>query len=219
MTWFKFPQYVWYIMWLINLPLLLLSVLLVTGLSLLEILVTLFAAVVLVLASLVGDYVPAYGRSFAVLAGLAFAYVMYVTLPTFLTVQLNTHQNPSHNLLIKGTKSAYAAGDAFGTRYLLSAAPLTLVLLGYPSTYFLAHTTGPHALVPEVAVAAYGALDVLAQPVFLLFFLHQLSKIDAGSICGAITLGGEEDEELACASPRLAPRRLRRSHGAALHTY
>lgn len=66
-------------MWIINLPLLLLSVLLVTGLSLLEILVTLFAAVVLVLSGLVADFAPSYGRWFSLLSGVAFGYVMYVT--------------------------------------------------------------------------------------------------------------------------------------------
>lgn len=45
----------WYIQWIINLPLLLLSVLLVTGLSLSEILVALFAAVSLVVCALVSD--------------------------------------------------------------------------------------------------------------------------------------------------------------------
>ncbi|EKM61273.1 uncharacterized protein PHACADRAFT_247767 [Phanerochaete carnosa HHB-10118-sp] len=181
---FRTISFAWYIMWIINLPLLLLSVLLVTGLSLLEILVTLFAAVVLVLSGLVADFAPAYGRWFSLMSGVAFGCVI-------------------HNVLVKGTKSAYAAGDAFGTRYLLSAAFLALVLLGYPATHVLAHSS---ALAPAAAAGAYGALDVLAQPVFLLFFLHQLSRIDPGSVCGAIAL---EDAEEAQQRPR--PRRLRRS--------
>ena len=64
----------------------------------------------------------------------------------------------SHNLLIKGTKTAYAAGDAFGTRYLRSAGLLALVLLAYPCTYALAHGHGgAYALGAEGAAAAYGA--------------------------------------------------------------
>lgn len=186
-------SYVWYIMWTINLPLLLLSVLLVTGLSLFEILVTLFASVVLVLSSLIAGLAPAYAREFTLLGGVAFGFVI-------------------HNLLVKGAKSAYAAGDAFGARYLCSAALLALVLLGYPATYVLAHSS--YALAPAAAAGAYGALDVLAQPVFLLFFLHQLSRIDPSTVCGAIALGGEDEEQW-----QPSPRRLRRSRAVVVLTY
>lgn len=119
-------------------------------------------------------------------------------------------------MLLKGTKSAYAAGDAFGTRYLLSAAFLALVLLGYPATHVLAHSSGgAHALVlaPAAAAGVYGVLDVLAQPVFLLFFLHQLSRIDPGSVCGAIALEDVEEAQ------RSRPRRLRRGLPIVVLTY
>ncbi|GJE99660.1 family A G protein-coupled receptor-like protein [Phanerochaete sordida] len=189
-------SYVWYIMWTINLPLLLLSVLLVTGLSLAEILSTLFAAVVLVLSGLVADAVPAHARAFSLLSGAALAYVIF-------------------SLLCKGARSAYAAGDAFGTRYLLSAALLALLLLGYPAAYALAHGVGARALEPAAAAGVYGVLDVLAQPVFLFFFLYQLSQIDPGSVCGAIALGEDEEAQLA----RASPRRLRRCRAVVVLTY
>ena len=38
-------------------------------------------------------------------------------------------------------------------------------------------------------------LDVLAQPAFLLFFLHQLNKIDPGSVAGRIALESDEEEQ------------------------
>ena len=105
---------------------------------------------------------------------------------------------------MQGSRSAYAAGDVFGARYLLSASWLALALLGYP----LAH----RLVAPEAHAAATLALDVLAQPAFLLFFLHQVRQIDSGAVCGTIALAG--DEELA-AGPSFvenASRRLRRHH-------
>lgn len=95
-----------------------------------------------------------------------------------------------------GTKSAYAAGDAFGSRYLTCASLLTLTLVSYPLASYLASlpSTSEYALSPTAELAAYGVLDVVAQPLFLFFFLHQLNKIDSGSICGTIALqGGDED--------------------------
>ena len=105
---------------------------------------------------------------------------------------------------MQGSRSAYAAGDVFGARYLLSASWLALALLGYP----LAH----RLVAPEAHAAATLALDVLAKPAFLLFFLHQVRQIDSGAVCGTIALAG--DEELA-AGPSFvenASRRLRRHH-------
>jgi bacteriorhodopsin len=196
-------QYVWYVQWLINLPLLLLSLLLVTGLSLLEILLTLFAALALVLSALVADHSPPgapYAPYARVLSLGALAEVVYV-------------------LLAHGTRSAFLAGPSFGRRYLACAALLALALLGYPAANALAHLgsgTAWDALSPAGGVCgAYGVLDVLAQPVFLLFLLHQLSRIDPGAVCGRIALGTDEEEQMCVRQTR----RLRRHRGTVLVAY
>lgn len=203
-------QCVWYIQWIINLPLLLLSVLLVTGFSLFDILVTLFAAVVLVLCGLIRDYTTSsYGHWFSWIGSFAFGYVMYVIFVSPFGCSLSTSPY-RYVLLVQGTKSAYEAGDAFGKRYLFSASFLALTLLGHTLSFALAHSAGPDALSPEALQACNGILDGLAQPVFLFFFLHQLNKINPGSICGAISLSTDDDD--VSSLEEFASRRLRRHH-------
>ena len=113
-------------------------------------------------------------------------------------------------LLVQGTRSAYAAGDAFGHRYLLSSTFLSLALLGYPLSIALAHSSSAYAFSAETHAASLLLLDLLAQPAFLFFFLHQINKIDSGSVCGTIALN--LDEEDASSFVESTSRRLRRHH-------
>ena len=68
-----------YIQWFITFPLLLLELLLATGLSLSDIMTTLFMAVVVVIGGLVGALVPStYKWGYYVFAVAALFYVWYV---------------------------------------------------------------------------------------------------------------------------------------------
>lgn len=72
------PQFVRYIQWFITFPLLLLSVLLLTGLSLADILTVLFMGVVLVISGLVGALVPStYKWGYYTFGGVALLYIWY----------------------------------------------------------------------------------------------------------------------------------------------
>ena len=69
-----------YIQWFITFPLVLLEVLLTTGLSLSDILTTLFMAIVLVVSGLVGALVQStYKWGFFSFGGAALFYIWYVT--------------------------------------------------------------------------------------------------------------------------------------------
>lgn len=75
-------QYVRYIQWFISFPLLLLSVLLSTGLSLSDIMTTLFMGAFLVICGLVGALVHStYKWGFYVFGAVALFYIWYVSLP------------------------------------------------------------------------------------------------------------------------------------------
>lgn len=70
-----------YIQWFINFPLLLLMMLLVTGLSLSDIMTTLFMALVVVVTGLVGALVSStYKWGFFVFGLIALFYIWYVSL-------------------------------------------------------------------------------------------------------------------------------------------
>ncbi len=72
-------QFVRYIQWFITLPLLLLGLLIAIGLPLSDILTTLFMAIVLVVAGLVGALVPStYKWGYYVFGLVALFYIWYV---------------------------------------------------------------------------------------------------------------------------------------------
>ena len=74
-------QYVRYIQWFITFPLLLLSVLLATGLSLSDIMTTLFMGIFMVVCGLVGALVSStYKWGFYVFGCAALFYIWYVYL-------------------------------------------------------------------------------------------------------------------------------------------
>ncbi|KAI0343618.1 heat shock protein 30 [Trametopsis cervina] len=150
--------YVRYIQWFITLPLLLLSVLLTTGLSLSDILTTLFIADFLVVSGLVGALVQStYKWGFFTFGGAALFHIWYV-------------------LLWHGPRTTFAANNAFRRGYRLSSFFLAFMLLTYPICWALSE--GANVISPTSEMIWYGILDVITGPIFLLFFLFQLNAVD-----------------------------------------
>lgn len=150
--------YVRYIQWFITFPLLLLSVLLTTGLSLSDIITTLFFADFVVISGLVGALVQStYKWGYYTFGVSALFYVWYV-------------------LLWHAPRTHFAADGAFHRGYRLSSALLAFLLLTYPISWALSE--GANVISPTSEMIWYGILDVLTGPVFLLFFLFQLNAVD-----------------------------------------
>jgi len=150
--------YVRYIQWFITFPLLLLEVLLATGLTLSDILTTLFMAVVVVVCGLVGALVHSdYKWGYYVFSVAALIYIWNV-------------------LLWHGANAAFPAGGALRPGYLRSAGWLSFILITYPICW--ACSEGANVISPDSEMIWYGILDLLAGPVFLFLFLFHLRGID-----------------------------------------
>ncbi|KAH8096795.1 heat shock protein 30 [Cristinia sonorae] len=150
--------YVRYIQWFITFPLLLLEVLLTTGLSLSDILTTLFMAVTLVISGLVGALVPStYKWGFFVFGAVALFYIWYV-------------------LLWHGSHTTFAADNAFRTKFILSSSYIAFMLLTYPVCWALSE--GSNVITPTSEMIWYGILDIISGPIFLFFFIWQLRNVD-----------------------------------------
>lgn len=150
--------YVRYINWCITLPLLLLELLLATGLSLSDIFTTLFMSIVLVVSGLVGALVQTrYKWGYYVFGVVALFYIWHV-------------------LLRHGPRTTFAAGGAVRSGYRLASGYLSLLLLLYPIAW--ACSEGSNIISVTSEMIWYGILDILAGPVFLVFFLWELRGAD-----------------------------------------
>ncbi|PSR80400.1 hypothetical protein PHLCEN_2v6733 [Hermanssonia centrifuga] len=165
--------YVRYIQWFITFPLLLLSVLLATGLSLSDIMTTIFMGMFLVICGLVGALVQStYKWGFFVFGCGALFYIWYV-------------------LLWHGPRTTFAAGGAFRSGYIQAASFLSFMLLTYPICWALSE--GSNVITPTSEMIWYGILDCITGPVFLLFFLFRLNSVDYSTFgfqSGKYTDGG-----------------------------
>ncbi|PIL24050.1 transporter [Ganoderma sinense ZZ0214-1] len=150
--------YVRYINWFIAFPLLLLELLLATGLPLSDIFTTLFMSIVLVISGLVAALVPStYKWGYYVFGAGALFYIWNV-------------------LLWHGPRTTFAAGGAIRSGYRIASAYLSLLLLLYPIAW--ACSEGGNVISVTSEMIWYGILDVLAGPVFLVFFLWELRAAD-----------------------------------------
>jgi len=150
--------YVRYIQWFITFPLLLLEVLLTTGLSLSDILTTLFMAITLVVSGLVGALVHStYKWGFFTFGAVALFYIWYV-------------------LLWHGSQTTFAANGIFRSSFVLAASYISFMLLTYPICWALSE--GSNVITPTSEMIWYGILDIITGPVFLFFFVFQLSKVE-----------------------------------------
>lgn len=151
-------QYVRYIQWFITFPLLLLELLLATGLSLSDIMTTLYMGVFLVVSGLVGALVHSdYKWGYYVFGVAALFYVWYV-------------------LLWHAPRTTFAAGETLRSGYLVSAGYLSFMLITYPIAWACAE--GGNVISVTSEMIWYGILDILAGPVFLFLFLWELRSAD-----------------------------------------
>ncbi|OCH94957.1 heat shock protein 30 [Obba rivulosa] len=154
--------YVRYIQWFITFPLLLLMLLLATGLSLSDIMTTLFMGVILVIMGLVGALVTTtYKWGYYTFGCAALFYIW-------------------HTLLWQAPRTTFPAGPTLRTGYLASAGWLSLLLILYPICW--ACSEGADIIKVTSEMIWYGVLDILAGPVFLFLFLFHLSKVDYAAL-------------------------------------
>lgn len=167
-----------YIQWFITFPLLLLEVLLTTGLSLSDILTTLFMAVTLVISGLVGALIPStYKWGFFTFGAAALFYIWYVPMdsPHFHHV-LTPAYNSRYVLLLHGSQTTFAANGIFRRSYILASSYVAFMLLTYPICWALSE--GSNVITPTSEMIWYGILDVITGPVFLFFFVFQVNRVD-----------------------------------------
>jgi len=146
--------FVRYIMWFINAPLLLLLILLITGLSLSHIFTTVFFSWIVVVTGLVGALTTTrYKWGFFIMGVLALLYIVWLLL---------AHARTSHFFGGAGVRSSFLGGAGF----------LSAVWLVYPIAWACCEGSNIIGIAGEMIW--YGILDLLAGPVFLLFFLHRL---------------------------------------------
>lgn len=150
--------YVRYIQWCITLPLILLELLLATGLSLSDVMTTLFMGIVVVVTGLVGALVPStYKWGYFTFGAAALFYIWYV-------------------LLWHAPHTTFAAGGVLRSGYLRSACYFSFMLITYPIAW--ACSEGGNVISPTSEMIWYGILDIFAGPVFLFLFLFNLRSID-----------------------------------------
>lgn len=150
--------YVRYIDWVITTPALLLELLLATGLPLSDIIATIFFDEVMIITGLVGALVASqYKWGFFAFGMAAEFYIWWI-------------------LIGPALSSSTALGPEFRKAYMASAFFLSFVWLFYPIAWGLCD--GGNVIGADGEMIFYGILDVIAKPVFTVFHIFQLSKVD-----------------------------------------
>ncbi|KAL6305135.1 heat shock protein 30 [Sparassis latifolia] len=150
--------YVRYIQWVINLPLLLLELLLVTGVSASDIFTTIFISLIFIVGGLVGSLVlSTYKWGYFTFGVAALFYLWYV-------------------VLFYAPRSSFAAGSTLRNRYYLVAGYFSFMLITYPICW--ACSEGANVISPTSEMVWYGILDLLEGPCFLFLFLWGLRDVD-----------------------------------------
>ncbi|KAK7693384.1 hypothetical protein QCA50_002952 [Cerrena zonata] len=150
--------FVRYIQWFITLPLLLLTVLLLTGLSLADILTVVFMGIVLVITGLIGALVPStYKWGYYTFGGVSLLYIWY-------------------ELLFRAPRTTFASGGVPKSGYRVLSGWLSFLLVLYPICWGLSE--GGNVIKPTSEMIFYGILDLFAGPVFLFCLLWNLRNVD-----------------------------------------
>lgn len=150
--------YVRYIQWFITFPLLLVELLLATGVSLSDIMMTIFASWVLVISGLIGSLVPStYKWGYFTFGCVAMIYIWYV-------------------LLWHAPRRTFAEEGTLKKGYLMSSAYLAFMLITYPICW--ACSEGANVITPTSEMIWYGILDIIAGPFFLFFYLWVMRNVD-----------------------------------------
>ncbi|WWD17753.1 hypothetical protein CI109_102194 [Kwoniella shandongensis] len=150
--------YVRYIDWVVTTPALLLTLVLASGLPLSDIIALCYFDLVMIVTGLVGGLVPStYKWGFYAFGCAALFYIWWV-------------------LAGPARKSAGVIGADFKTTFTRSAAILSFLWLLYPIAWGLAD--GANVISPDSEMIFYGILDVLAKPVYTVYHLATLSRLD-----------------------------------------
>ncbi|PCH38688.1 heat shock protein 30 [Wolfiporia cocos MD-104 SS10] len=150
--------YVRYIQWFINFPLLLVGLLCTTGLSLSDILSTVYFAIFMVVCALIGALVKSsYKWGYF---GLLMATYIYMW----------------QQLLWHAPRSTFAAGGIVRRGYYVVAGYLAFMITLYPICWALAE--GANVISVTSEMIWYGILDLLTGPGFLFLFLWELRGAD-----------------------------------------
>ncbi|KZT03530.1 heat shock protein 30, partial [Laetiporus sulphureus 93-53] len=151
-------SYVRYIQWAINLPLLLLTLLLATGLPLSNIVITVFMGVIFVVMGLVGSLVHStYKWGYFVFGVAALFFIWYV-------------------LLWHAPSMTFAAGGIVRRGYYVGAGFFSFILLTYPICW--ACSEGANVISVTSEMIWYGILDIFGGPIFLFILLFELRNVD-----------------------------------------
>lgn len=154
--------YARYIDWTITTPLLLLELLLVTGLPLSDIVITIFADLVMIITGLIGSLVSStYKWGLFTIGCFAMFYVFYM-------------------LYGPARASSKQLGSELSRTYLVGASILSFLWFLYPICWGLAD--GSNTISPTGEMVFYGILDLLAKPVFAIIHLVSLRGIDYSAL-------------------------------------
>lgn len=151
--------YVRYIQWFINAPLIILSLLLITGLPLSDLFLTIFMIIVTVVSGLVGALTPtSYKWGFFVFGVLALFYVVF-------------------SILFSGLRSRLL--ETHKSLYGRTAVYVVLIWMLYPICW--AFSEGANVLTVDHEMIFYSILDLFAGPLFLFLLLASLRGVDYDS--------------------------------------
>ena len=151
------------------------SCLLATGLSLSDILTTMFMALLVVVTWLVGALVhTSYKWGYFVfgLFGLIFVWLVAPFDPYFIAHTYFCR----FQLLVHAPQTNFASPTTISKPYWLSAAYLFFILLTYPICWGCSE--GGNVITVTSEMIWYGILDICAGPGFFLLFFLNLRKID-----------------------------------------
>jgi len=150
--------YARYIDWTITTPLLLLTLLLSTGLPSSQIFFTVFLDILMIETGLIGALTKSsYKFGFFTFGCVAMLYIFYI-------------------LIGPARSAAFALGNDVGKAYTTSAWVLAVLWFTYPIIWGLAD--GGNVISTDSEMIAYGILDVLAKPGFILLHLFALKGIE-----------------------------------------
>ncbi|EST09087.1 Rhodopsin, archaeal/bacterial/fungal [Kalmanozyma brasiliensis GHG001] len=167
-----------YIDWALTVPLLLLSLLLITGLPLSVIFITLFFSILMIICGLLGALTRTrYKWGYFAFGCAALGYVLY-------------------HVFASGLRSARRLDHGFGRAFLAGATLLGVVWPLYALCWALTH--GGNVIGVSAEFLWFGILDLISKPVFAFVLLSMLRNCDYGALrlrSGKVTEGKIDDHE------------------------
>lgn len=167
--------YVRYIQWFINAPLILLGLLIFTNMTVSDILTTLFFSWVLIVAGLVGALVSSQYKWGYYAFGLAALFYLW------------------YRLFAHSLRYPFRVGQNVRSGYWGLGAYVAFIWTLYPICWGLSE--GSNTISPTSEMVFYGILDIIAGPLFLLFYILRVSTLQAADL-GAASLAAADRGEV-----------------------